>query len=111
MKKIFVIITLSLFSLISCNKANNFNIPLTKLDRSDKYRTYYEIFPRSYADSDGNYIGDLNGITNKLDYIEKMGFNGIWLMPINETTTYHGYDVVDYLKIDINYLKVMSSWT
>lgn len=100
MKKIFVIITLSLFSLISCNKANNFNIPLTKLDRSDKYRTYYEIFPRSYADSDGNYIGDLNGITNKLDYIEKMGFNGIWLMPINETTTYHGYDVVDYLKIN-----------
>lgn len=69
----------------------------------DNYRNYYEIFVRSFYDSDGNGIGDLKGITMKLDYIEEMGFNGIWLMPINPSTTYHKYDVIDYYDIDEQY--------
>ena len=69
----------------------------------DNYRNYYEIFVYSFYDSDGDGIGDLNGVTQKLDYIKDMGFNGIWLMPVFQSTTYHKYDITDYMKIDSEY--------
>lgn len=69
----------------------------------DNYRNYYEIFVYSFYDSDGDGIGDLNGVTEKLDYIEDMGFNGIWLMPIMPSPTYHKYDVTDYYSVDSKY--------
>ena len=71
---------------------------------SDKYRNYYEIFVRSYYDTDGNGLGDLDGVTAKLDYIAKnLGADGIWLMPIMPSPTYHKYDVTDYYAIDPQY--------
>ena len=71
---------------------------------SDNYRNYYEIFVYSFCDSDGNGIGDFNGIISKLDYIQdEMGFNGIWLMPIMPSTTYHKYDVLNYYEVDSEY--------
>ena len=66
----------------------------------DNYRTWYEIFVYSFYDSDGDGIGDLQGVISKLDYITDMGFNGIWLMPIMPSNSYHKYDVKDYLAID-----------
>lgn len=69
----------------------------------DNYRNYYEIFVYSFYDSDGDGIGDLNGVTQKLDYIKDMGFNGIWLMPIMQSPTYHKYDAVDYMSVDEKY--------
>ncbi|MCM1105529.1 MAG: alpha-amylase family glycosyl hydrolase [Blautia sp.] len=66
----------------------------------DNYRNYYEIFVYSFYDSDGDGTGDLQGVIQKLDYIEEMGFNGIWLMPIMPSPTYHKYDVTDYENID-----------
>ncbi len=69
----------------------------------DNYRNYYEIFVYSFYDSDGDGIGDLKGVTQKLDYIADMGFNGIWLMPIMPSPTYHKYDVTDYYNIDEAY--------
>lgn len=69
----------------------------------DNYRNYYEIFVYSYYDSDGDCIGDLQGVIKKLDYVEYMGFNGIWLMPIMPSPTYHKYDVTDYCAIDETY--------
>lgn len=69
----------------------------------DNYRNYYEIFVYSFYDSDGDGIGDLNGVTQKLDYIADMGFNGIWLMPLMPSPTYHKYDVTDYYDIDEQY--------
>lgn len=69
----------------------------------DNYRNYYEIFVYSFYDSDGDGIGDLNGVIEKLDYIKDMGFNGIWLMPVMQSTTYHKYDVTDYCSIDTEY--------
>lgn len=66
----------------------------------DNYRTWYEIFVYSYCDSDGDRIGDLQGVISKLDYIADMGFNGIWLMPIMPSPSYHKYDVTDYEAID-----------
>lgn len=63
-------------------------------------RTTYEIFVYSFCDSDGDGIGDLNGIRSKLDYISDLGFDAIWLTPVNPSSTYHKYDVDDYCAID-----------
>lgn len=80
--------------------------PLTIID--DAYRTNYEIFVYSFADSNGDGIGDLKGITENLDYINDgddstdsdLGCNGLWLTPVCPSTTYHKYDVTDYMDID-----------
>ncbi|GFZ31842.1 alpha-amylase [Clostridium zeae] len=66
-------------------------------------RAFYEIFVRSFNDSNGDGIGDLKGVTEKLDYLKDLGVNGIWLMPINDSPSYHGYDVTDYYKINPQY--------
>ena len=56
----------------------------------------YEIFVRSFHDSDGDGTGDLQGLTERLDHVQHMGANLIWLMPISPSPSYHGYDVTDY---------------
>jgi alpha-amylase len=63
----------------------------------------YEIFVRSFFDSNGDGIGDLNGLTQKLDYVAGLGANCIWLMPVAESPSYHGYDVANYYKIEPDY--------
>jgi alpha-amylase len=65
--------------------------------------TFYEIFVRSYADSNGDGIGDLNGLISKLDYLKSLGITGIWLMPIHPSPSYHGYDVTDYYGVNPQY--------
>ena len=64
---------------------------------------HYEIFVRSFADSNGDGIGDLNGVTNNLDYLQDLGVSAIWLMPINPSPSYHKYDSTDYYGIDPDY--------
>lgn len=81
------------------------------ISMEDNYRTYYEVFLYSFYDSNGDGIGDLKGLTEKLDYINDgnpathtdIGCNGIWLMPIMPSPTYHKYDVTDYYGIDSVY--------
>ena len=69
----------------------------------DNYRTWYEIFVYSFCDSDGNGIGDLKGVLSKLDYLEELGVNGIWFMPLHPSQSYHKYNVADYFQIDPAY--------
>ena len=69
----------------------------------DNYRTWYEIFVYSFCDSNGDGIGDLEGVRSKLDYLQELGITGIWLMPIHPSTTYHKYNVSDYYAIDPAY--------
>jgi alpha-amylase len=77
---------------------------------------FYEIFVRSFADSTtgplaGDGVGDLRGIIERLDYLndgdptttEDLGVTALWLMPIAESPSYHGYDVVDYTSVDSEY--------
>ena len=69
---------------------------------------FYEIFVRSFYDSDNDGIGDIKGLISKLDYLndgnpetkDDLGITGIWLMPIFPSTSYHGYDVIDYRNIN-----------
>lgn len=77
--------------------------PLKSVQNAGNYRNYYEIYVGSFYDSDGDGIGDLNGVRQKLNYIADMGFTGIWLMPIHPSDTYHKYDVKDYYAIDPAY--------
>lgn len=60
----------------------------------------YEIFPRSFEDSSGDGVGDLKGITAKLDYLKDLGVGAIWLTPIFASPSYHGYDTTDYYAIN-----------
>ena len=69
----------------------------------DNYRVFYEIFVYSFCDSDGDGIGDLQGVISKLDYLEELGINGIWFMPVHPSQSYHKYDVRDYYDIDPQY--------
>lgn len=65
----------------------------------------YEIFPRSFYDGDGSEdgIGDLKGITQKVGYLKSLGVGRVWLMPINPSPSYHGYDVTNYYDIAYDY--------
>ncbi len=72
---------------------------------------FYEIFVRSFYDSDADGIGDFNGIIEKLDYLNDgdpttntdLGITGIWLMPVNPAASYHGYDTTDYYSVSPDY--------
>ncbi len=72
---------------------------------------FYEIFVRSFYDSNGDGIGDFNGLTAKLDYLNDgdpetttdLGITGLWLMPIFPSPSYHGYDVTDYFAVNPQY--------
>lgn len=64
----------------------------------------YQIYPRSFADSNGDGIGDLKGIIGKLDYLADLGVDGIWLSPIYPSPDCDfGYDIADYKDIDAKY--------
>ena len=101
MKKLKYLLSISILglALASCTNNQN-NYKYVEPSEIDNYRNYYEIFVRSFYDSDGNGIGDLNGVTKKLDYIKDLGFDGIWLMPVNKAGSYHKYNVNDYYEID-----------
>lgn len=115
-----IIILFLLFVIISCKKDNNSipgtdpNLPGLERDDISQYKAkewdgikrggvFYEIFVRSFADSNGDGIGDLNGITAKLDYLNQIGISGIWLTPIHPSPSYYGYDVEDYLSVKPEY--------
>ena len=74
-------------------------------------RTWYEVFVRSFADGNGDGIGDFRGLTSRLDYLndgdptttDDLGVGGLWLMPIAESPSYHGYDVTDYRAVEPDY--------
>ncbi|MGY6741340.1 MAG: alpha-amylase family glycosyl hydrolase [Cecembia sp.] len=63
----------------------------------------YEIFIQSFYDSDGDGIGDFNGVIKKLDHVKELGANAIWFMPIMPSPTYHKYDVTDYKDVHPDY--------
>jgi alpha-amylase len=67
------------------------------------YGVKYEVFVMSYADGDGDGKGDFKGLAARLDEIKDLGVNGIWLMPVMPSDTYHKYHVIDYRNIDPDY--------
>jgi alpha-glucosidase len=69
-----------------------------------KHAVIYEIYPRSFQDSNGDGIGDLNGITQRLDYLQTLGIDAIWISPMFPSPQVDfGYDVSDYQNVDPQY--------
>ncbi|MCH5164989.1 MAG: InlB B-repeat-containing protein [Clostridiales bacterium] len=60
----------------------------------------YQIFVASFCDSDGDGVGDIRGIIQKLDYLESLNVDVLWLTPVQSSNSYHGYDCFDYYCID-----------
>ncbi len=78
--------------------------PGTALSADWRKGPFAEIFVRGYQDSDGDGIGDLKGLTNRLDYLKDLGITGIWLMPITRSQDHdHGYAVSDYRNVEAAY--------
>jgi alpha-glucosidase len=66
-----------------------------------KHAVIYEIYPRSFQDSNGDGVGDINGITSRLDYLHDLGIDAIWISPMYPSPLVdYGYDVSDYTSID-----------
>lgn len=92
----------------SCNTQSNED----KKVYDDNYRNFYEIYVRSFSDSNNDGIGDLQGVISKLDYLKaakgqddskSLGIDGVWLMPIFTSPSEHKYDVTNYYEIDPTY--------
>jgi len=74
-------------------------------------RVFYEVFVRAFEDSDGDGNGDLKGLISQLDYLNDgdpatttdLGVTGLWLMPVMEGNTYHGYHVTDFKQVEADY--------
>ena len=106
---IFLILIITASALCAC--APEYKDPtsgIKAVKSTDKYRNFYEIFVGSFNDSNGDGVGDLRGIIDKLDYLNDgdpnkgndLGIDGIWLTPIMPSHSYHKYDVKDYFAID-----------
>jgi alpha-glucosidase len=104
-RRLFVLVVawLGIGLLVACSPTSN------KASRSDEHpwwqhAVFYEIYPRSFADSNNDGLGDLNGIAAKLDYLKALGVDAIWITPCFPSPQVDfGYDVSDYENIDPMY--------
>lgn len=86
---------------------------IQELEEVDWWKTavFYQVFVRSFYDSDGDGIGDFRGMIQKLDYLNDgnpqtendLAIDALWLMPIHPSSSYHGYDVTDYYQVNPDY--------
>ena len=75
-----------------------------KADPWWKHAVVYEIYPRSFQDSNGDGVGDLNGITSRLDYLKTLGVDALWISPMYPSPQVDfGYDISDYVSVDPQY--------
>lgn len=64
---------------------------------------FYQIWPRSFYDTTGDGHGDFNGMTAKLPYLSELGIDAIWLTPMFEAPSYHGYDFTEFYQVESDY--------
>jgi alpha-glucosidase len=98
------LLTLALaFSALAQTPAPS-NHPQTNTDKWWKHAVIYEIYPRSFQDSNGDGVGDIQGIASRLDYLENLGIDAIWITPMYPSPGVdYGYDISDYMAIDPEY--------
>lgn len=104
MKKTFaalLLMMLAILGMLGCNSNNSTKNAMIQTDSSEqrwwKEAVVYQLYPRSFKDSDGDGIGDLKGIIEKLDYLKSLGVDVVWLNPIySSPNDDNGYDVSDY---------------
>lgn len=102
MKKFMLFFLILTFGVIlsSCDEKPVKEVTsLDFLEMFPNHDNYYQIFIRSFADSNGDGIGDFNGITSNLDYLKDLGITALWLTPFHPSNSYHGYDVTNYYDV------------
>ncbi|MBQ7060981.1 MAG: hypothetical protein IJM85_04270 [Clostridia bacterium] len=114
-KLLIVLLAAAMLFQVGCTKlpkTNEYVIKDAKLNAEKTDRAtdlvFYEIFVGSFSDSDGDGVGDLRGIINRMDYLNdgkpnsglSLGVEGLWLSPIFQSPSYHKYDVTDYYTVD-----------
>lgn len=98
MKKLFAALLLIVFS------APLFSQSLKPVPKWLQSAIFYQIYPQSFQDTDGDGIGDINGIIQRLDYIKWLGCNAIWINPCFESPFFDaGYDVTNFYKVAPRY--------
>ena len=113
--KTFTLSALALaIMLTGCQSApslnNNTNNTETSQLNTEQHATpwwqnavFYQIWPRSFYDSDADGHGDFNGMTQKLPYLQELGVNALWLTPMFEAPSYHGYDFTEFYQVENDY--------
>ncbi|MBL7858263.1 MAG: hypothetical protein JNM57_11295 [Cyclobacteriaceae bacterium] len=101
-------LSIALICTVGCSQKDNSPnyYSLVSMDSSSLWwnkAIFYEIWPRSFQDADGDGSGDFRGMISRLDYLKDLGINGIWLTPIFEAPSYHGYDFKDFYKVESDY--------
>lgn len=89
--------------LILLSTPVNYLISQEMVPPTQPTRVFYSVFVQSFCDSNGDGIGDIRGLTSKLDYLKDLGIQGLWLLPVHPSPTYHKYDVSDYYSIHPDY--------
>lgn len=100
--RIFLLMLLFVWALSSCKEKSTKAANETNIQNKTwwKEAVIYQIYPRSFKDSDGDGIGDIKGIISKLDYIQSLGIDAVWLNPIYESPNKdNGYDISDYRNV------------
>lgn len=107
MKKNSLIITICfLLTFLPITIFSQEMISLSQMGNDKWYSNgvFYELFVRSFKDSNGDRYGDFNGVTSKLDYLKDLGITAIWLMPIHDSEEHtNNYDPVDLMAVDPTY--------
>jgi alpha-amylase len=103
MKKYTFIFLTAFLGLITGRFTNAFVVDKSSSAHAPKEEIIYHVFLRSFFDSDGDGHGDLNGVRQKLDYIQQLGITAIQLTPLYESVYYHNYFATDFYKIDPRY--------
>ena len=111
MKRLFLILALLPLLAASCNKQpqpvnpdDEESVVIPSYAAGEKQGNItYQLLIYSFADSDGDGVGDFNGIRSKLDYLDALGVSALWLSPAHPSDSYHGYDVTDYAALNPRY--------
>lgn len=95
--------TLQSIANVDSSSPSPYQIAPTSPDFLNEAGTGYQIQVSSFADSNGDGLGDLRGIINKLDYLESLNVDVLWLTPVQDCESYHGYDTINFYQVDARF--------
>ena len=102
--KKFLLLLVAMLSLTATAQTITGKYEIPKVPEWAKNAVFYQIYPQTFCDSDGDGIGDLQGIISKLDYVKSLGIDAIWFNPFFDSPFHDaGYDIRDYYKIAPRY--------